>query len=137
MEKEKESQKYLNEVLTLDVLIEIFSYLHGGMILRCGAVCQNWKEACDDDYLWLMILGTEYEFAEGLNFEENVKLNKKFARKWRKKNGTSAKHMYVTKRRADFYQKKLSSTLTREQLQRMKVFPLYTINGVPRDWLQT
>jgi hypothetical protein len=95
----QEIQEYLNTKLSEDTLIRILSYLHGGMILRCAAVCKFWNNVCDRDYLWLVKLCLEINFDKRFNFIQNIKLNKKIVQKWRKQKNQGAKKFYLTTRR--------------------------------------
>jgi hypothetical protein len=89
----------MNDKLPTEILIELFSYLHGGMVLRCGAVCKSWKEAADDDYLWIIILGREFEKDKRLSLDVNITMDRKVAQKWREMYNMPLKLVYLTMRR--------------------------------------
>lgn len=111
-----ELQNYQNDILVDDILLLIFSYLHGGVILRCGAVCKTWKLVCDDGYLWLKILGVELSFEPGLNFTDNVEVNKELVRQWSTEKNTSPKQIYLLTRRKEKINNKF------------RVFPRFTFS---------
>jgi len=91
----------LNEKLSEDILVRILSYLHGGMILRCTSVCKFWNFVCNNDYLWFVRMCLELEGIPKLNFAQNIELNKKVIREWRKQNGATAKQYYIATRRKE------------------------------------
>jgi hypothetical protein len=92
---------YFNEVLPLDILVIIFSYLHGGVILRCGAVCKFWKVASDADALWIERMGRELMDSRKLTPSQNLKMNMEVAKKWREDHQMTPKELYLKGRRKE------------------------------------
>ena len=50
--------------LSIDVLNEIFSYLHPEALARAGRVCRKWLEGSKEQMLWKQIVKEEYPFLE-------------------------------------------------------------------------
>jgi hypothetical protein len=94
------TQDYIH-ILTHDDLVLIFTYLHGGMILRCGAVCKKWKEASEMDWLWLMRMSIELTYLPQYSSKVNKELNMGIAKIWRDTYGSPLKNIYVQERRRD------------------------------------
>jgi|SRR6185437_8067016 len=87
--------------LDIDNLISIFSYLHGGMILRCAAVCKKWKKAVESNRLWVIIMGRELEDLPHYSKIKNIKINKEIAKKWLSDFHQPLKQIYLEKRRKE------------------------------------
>lgn len=87
------------ENIPAEILAEILSYLHGGMILRCTIICKKWNEICGDDYIWLSVLGKELNYVKKLKKNKNFEINKEIAREWRDEHKESAKSIYIRNRR--------------------------------------
>lgn len=81
--------------LPVDILVLIFARIHGGQVLRCGAVCKRWREAADMDWLWAIILSRELEYGLKCSIKQNIITNKEVALLWRKKYQKSLKTIYV------------------------------------------
>jgi hypothetical protein len=95
------------ENIPADIFAEIMTYLHGGMILRCTAVCKNWNYLCSNDYIWLVVLGKELNFEKKIRPDLNFKINKEIARRWRKLHDESAKSIYLRSRQRERIPKNL------------------------------
>ena len=99
MEKRELTKKCINDYIPDDIIIEIFTYLHGAYILRATTVCRRWKEVLESDYLWLTRLCIEMDDEPEFSIMQNLKINKRLVQKWREEKDKSAKEIYLTTRR--------------------------------------
>jgi hypothetical protein len=91
--------------LSPHTFVRICHYLSTGMILRCGAVCKNWRDISNNDDIWIIILGTELRNEVGLSLQRNTKLNREIAIIWNlefqaKHKGAHVKDVYMKLRRS-------------------------------------
>lgn len=86
-------------ILPIDILANIFTYLHGGMILRCSSVCKKWKIASEVDWLWVIKMGDELEDIKQYTKEINIFINKEIAKQWIHEYKKPLIRIYVKRRR--------------------------------------
>lgn len=82
--------------LTDDIFLCIFSYLRGGMILRCGVVCKRWYFITNTDIVWGIILSSILH--NGIYFISR-EYNRKIIQIWKNKKPGSLKKIYIDYRR--------------------------------------
>lgn len=88
--------------LPRDILAFIFTWLHGGVILRCSIVCKEWKSATEVDWLWLVKMTDELKNIPYFSKGKNIKINKEIAKKWSEQEKKLLKAIYVDRRRSEY-----------------------------------
>ena len=104
----------LDTLLNPDILSKVFSYLDGGSILRCSAVCKLWSRVVNDNILWRHKMAEEMGGDMNKNIQKIISMENQEIEKYRyldpkhKTMPTSefkkglVKRLYLKKRRKDF-----------------------------------
>jgi len=105
-------------------LLCIFKRLSPAMLLRVSAVCKQWNTIAKTEELWLAALAREAKPQPGCDVRQSYVLNYKVYATYIAERNTTAKKLYIKRRRAQFRQMEYAK---RGSTARFRVFPVFPV----------